>query len=81
MKKQEQKINIYTVRDNLKQTIANKEEFFQRLQGQSGIVAETTAHFLHINIGELKKILADVEICCKKVTDDSWALNPERMGR
>lgn len=74
-------MNIYTVRDNLKQTIEGKEHLFRALQGSTGPVAETTAHFLLLNIDELKKILSDVELCCKKATDDSWAINPERMGQ
>jgi hypothetical protein len=73
-------MDINTVRNNLKQTIRNKEGFFQQLQGQTGIVAETTAHFLLINIEELKKILADVEECCKKATADSWKGSVDRQG-
>ena len=54
-------MDIQTVRNNLKRTIEGKEHLFKALQGSSGLVAETTAHFLLLNIDELKKILKDVE--------------------
>lgn len=73
-------MDIYTVRDNLKRTIAAKEQFFRGLQGQTGLVAETTAHFLHINIDELKRLLADVEQCCKQASDASWKGSVDRQG-
>lgn len=76
-------MNIYTVRDNLKNTIAGKEKYLADLRkkgyDQTG-VATTVAEFLEININELKVILFDVEKCCEKATADSWALNPDRSG-
>ncbi len=76
-------MNIYTVRDNLKKTIAGKEKYLADLRkkghDQTG-VATTVAEFLEININELKVILFDVEKCCEKATQDSWALNPDRSG-
>lgn len=86
-------MNIYTVRDNLKKTIAGKEMLLAQQQSalavsylgptppvgtEMAIVA--TIQFLEINIDELKRILQDVEQCCKQTTADSWALNPDRMG-
>ena len=82
-------MNIYTVRDNLVNTIAGKENMllavqqertFVGLRDGEDIALKTTAQFLQINIDELKKILADVEVCCEQATADSWALNPDRSG-
>jgi hypothetical protein len=86
-------MNIHTVRDNLKKTIAGKEAHLEGLrqcireldaldcQDDSWFRATVTVEFLQINVDELKKILADVEICCEKATADSWIINPERMGQ
>ena len=80
-------MNIYTVRDNLRNTIAGKEEYLRQctnaaneLEGVQHHVAATMRDFLVINIDELRRILADVEKCCEKATADSWARNPDRMG-
>lgn len=82
-------MNIYTVRDNLKKTIAGKENMllavqqertFVGLRDGEDIALKTTAQFLQINIDELKRILQDVEQCCEKATQDSWVLNPDRSG-
>ena len=63
-------MNIYTVRDNLKNTIAGKEELL-------ALCPETEKNiniraFLKVNIDELKSILQDVEQCCEKATEASW---------
>jgi hypothetical protein len=82
-------MNIYTVRDNLRNTIAGKEKYLAECKDalDKGITStgvhiavDTTREFLEINIGELKRILQDVEVCCEKATQDSWALNPDRSG-
>ncbi len=85
-------MNIYTVRDNLKNTIAGKEKHLAGLQecirqldalddqGDTWFRATVTVEFLAINIDELKRILKDVEVCAKKESDDSWITNPDRMG-
>ena len=69
-------MNIYTVRDNLKNTIAGKEAYLGQMErdivAYNQTVNYTVAKFLRINIDELKKILADVEQCCEKATADSW---------
>lgn len=74
---------IYTVRDNLKNTIASKEQYLADLRkkgyDQTG-VATTVAEFLEININELKVILFDVEKCCEQATLASWEQNPDRSG-
>jgi hypothetical protein len=81
-------MNIYTVRDNLRNTIAGKEKMLEEYRKARELASRgedmalfATQEFLKININELKVILADVEKCCEKATADSWALNPERMGR
>ncbi len=72
-------MNIHIVRENLVKTIAGKEELlkgYQYLREPSAV-----RDYLEINIDELKKILADVEVCCEQAIEASWALNPERMGQ
>jgi hypothetical protein len=79
-------MNLYTLRDNLKRTITNKELLLARtkhaIYNQTGeaLVLNVTRDFLEINLDELKKILADVELCYKKESDESWVTNPDRMG-
>jgi hypothetical protein len=82
-------MNIYTVRDNLKTTIAGKEDYLVKMQTKA-IKAEDNANmaaafatieFLRINIAELKVILFDVEKCCEQHALMSWEINPERMGQ
>lgn len=81
-------MNIHTVITKLKNTIAGKERLLEGTKRQIPAVVElgrlralqTTVEFLEINIDELKRILQDVEKCCKKATADSWALNPDRSG-
>ena len=93
-------MNIYTVRDNLKNTIAGKEKLLANYKGMLVALKKTKApsgseqhnhdhkiaykvgcNMLEINIDELKRILADVEKCCEKDTEQSWESNPERMGQ
>lgn len=79
-------MNILTVRDNLKRTIEGKEYMLQELQGMKfneigkNIANDATIEFLKINLVELKRILYDIEDCCKKDVHDSWKENPDRMG-
>jgi hypothetical protein len=70
-------MNISTVAENLRNTIAGKEKFLEELKlkanrlswdqyrgGALGYaVAESTVKYLELNLEELKKILADVEKC------------------
>ncbi len=83
-------MNIHTVRDNLRNTIAGKENMllavqqertFVGLRDGEDIALKTTAQFLQINIDELKRILQDVEVCCEQHTEMGWQINPERMGQ
>ena len=80
-------MNIQTVAENLKNTIAGKEKMLAGIKNpddlfnmEARMVAIATREFLEINIAELRRILTDVEICCMKATEDSWALNPDRSG-
>ena len=80
-------MNIHTVAENLRKTIAGKEAYLQVLSEKADIavypqnkVFAAVADFLEININELKVILFDVEKCAEKATEDSWALNPDRSG-
>jgi CBS-domain-containing membrane protein len=81
-------MNIYTVRDNLKNTIAGKEKYLAQVESalaeglassQLRIALSTTQEFLSINIDELKRILQDVEVCCEKATEASW-IGVDRQG-
>jgi hypothetical protein len=72
-------MNISTVANNLRNTIAGKEELLTNLKGKR-IPPEVTINFLEINIAELKRILQDVEVCVKQASDDTWITNPDRMG-
>jgi hypothetical protein len=65
-------MNIQTVRDNLKNTIAGKEAMlashtkYLKSAGTSGgqnMAIHATVEFLKVNIDELKRILQDVEQC------------------
>jgi hypothetical protein len=85
-------MNIHTVAENLRNTIAGKEKYLAATrkniadydarddQCDGWFVATSIANMLEINIDELKRILADVEVCCEKATADSWALYPDRSG-
>lgn len=68
-------MDVYQLRDNLKNTIKNKRELLVDISD------DLVAQFLNINIEELERILVDVEICCEQSTRASWISNPERMGQ
>ena len=84
-------MNIETVANNLRNTIAGKEKMLEAMHPNNPFQTEymddgevmarrVTIEFLKINIGELKRILQDVEQCAKQAADDSWMINPDRMG-
>ena len=57
-------MNIYQVRDNLKNTIAGKEQLLEKYLKNlclAQLPEDATVSFLKINIDELRRILADVE--------------------
>ena len=80
---------IYTVAQNLRNTIAGKEKYLSEItkalvasKEQGEIMAlDTTAKFLQVNINELKVILFDVEKSCEEYSLMGWQVNPERMGQ
>lgn len=59
-------MSIYELRDNLKNTIAGKELLLIEYDNRTGKAAEHAKAFLQINVDELKRILIDVELCCKE---------------
>jgi len=83
-------MNIQTVAENLRKTIAGKEALLEEYKKASLIAVRNDtpdrvtigamAGFLSTNIDELRRILQDVEQCCEKATEDSWRENPDRMG-
>jgi hypothetical protein len=80
-------MNIHTVAANLRNTIAGKEKYLAEVIKARSLASREEDHalfatqeFLKVNIAELKKILADVEVCCEKATADSWRENPDRSG-
>ncbi len=59
-------MNIQTVAENLRKTIAGKEMLLETYKNPSVLtkqIRETMTHMLEININELKRILEDVEQC------------------
>ena len=86
-------MNIQTVAENLRNTIAGKEQMLAQYQsalacsyvGPTPLAGTEMAfvaiiQFLEINIDELKRILQDVEQCVAKDVEQSWRDNPDRMG-
>ena len=79
-------MNIQTVAENLRNTIAGKEKYLASLGNTRDInegaamAIEATRQFLEININELKVILFDVEQCIAKDVEQSWRDNPDRSG-
>jgi hypothetical protein len=78
-------MNIQTVAENLRNTITGKEMLLAEYNNPSfsathRLVKEAMVQYLELNIGELKRILADVEVCCTQANEASWALNPDRSG-
>jgi hypothetical protein len=83
-------MNIETVAENLRNTIAGKEQMLEEYKKASMIAVRNDtpdratigamAGFLSVNIDELKRILQDVEQCVAKDVEQSWRDNPDRMG-
>jgi len=72
-------MNIQTVADNLRNTIAGKEAMLNTLNSRR-IIDKGAVHYLEINIDELKRILQDLESCVAKEVEQSWRDNPDRSG-
>lgn len=64
-------MNIQTVADNLRATIAGKEDLLTNLKGKR-IPPEVSIHYLEIDIAELKRILQDVEQCEQFNNYEKW---------
>ena len=82
------KMNIQTVAENLRATIAGKEQLvahYREVAANQGNALDNVntvfAVFVQDNINELRRILKDVEQCVKKESDDSWITNPDRIDR
>ena len=66
-------MNIQTVAENLRNTIAGKERMLDAyrkirdMNDGAAMAVEATRSMLEINIDELKRILQDVEACEEKV--------------
>ena len=79
-------MNIHTVAENLRNTIAGKERMLDAyrkirdMNDGAAMAVEATRSMLEINIGELKRILQDVESCVAKNVEQSWRDNPDRSG-
>jgi hypothetical protein len=69
-------MNIQTVADNLRNTIAGKEKYLSEVYEQrkvsngDDIVSFVTAQMLEFNIDELRRILQDVEQCRPQIGHD-----------
>jgi hypothetical protein len=76
-------MNIYTVRDNLKKTIAGKEQYLAQMKQDivkyNQTVNYTVAKYLEVNLEELRNILNDVEKCCEQAIAQSW-VGVDRQG-
>ncbi len=79
-------MNIYTVAQNLRATIAGKEQMLAQYRTMTLVLRQdespeiyATVKFLEINIDELKRILQDVEQCCEQATEASW-IGVDRQG-
>lgn len=73
-------MNIQTVAQNLRNTIAGKQAMLDGLRASEKEGYYIIKQWLEINIDELTKILADVESCVAKDVEQSWRDNPDRMG-
>ena len=68
-------MNIQTVAENLRNTIAGKEQLVAHYrevaanQGTPGNINLVIATFVQDNIDELRRILGDVEQCMEKVEE------------
>ena len=62
-------MNIFTIRNNLKNTMMGKKLLLAEYNAgkdESALVRDVMVQVLKMNIDELSKILESVEICCKE---------------
>lgn len=62
------------LRANLENTIAGKRTLIRRLRHSQGIAADTSAEFLQLNVDELVRILAEVDLAIAELRSASGAL-------
>ena len=76
------RMNIYQVNANLINTIAGKERLLTQWQerAKDDETAQIMCSVIKLNLEELKRILADVEVCCIQAVEDSWRISPDRSG-
>ena len=68
-------MNIQTVAENLRNTIAGKEMLLETYRNPSILtkqIRETITHMLEVNIAELRRILQDVEQCEQFNNYEKW---------
>jgi hypothetical protein len=63
-------MDIFTVRDNLKNTILGKEMLLDYVLPSKKLEHIVVRDFLKLNLDELKTILADVETCCENLNKE-----------
>ena len=75
-------MNIQTVITNLRNTIAGKEAFAEKLREEVNPSNHTKVllGFLAVNLQELRAILDNLVKCEAQGVEQSWRLNPDRMG-
>lgn len=80
-------MNLTTLQNNLRNTIAGKEAYLARENenrksedAHVRMVAYTVAKMLEVNIDELKRILTDVELCINDAAARSWDGCVDRMS-
>lgn len=65
-------IDIFTIQKNLQNTISGKEAMLAGLRKDDSTGYYVLSHMLEINIDELKKILADVEVVANKTMNEIY---------
>lgn len=83
-------MKIHEVQENLKNTIAGKEQLLEEYKKASMIAVRNDtpdratigamAGFLSVNIDELKRILQDVDKAVEQYNELAWTINPDRSG-
>jgi hypothetical protein len=73
-------MNIQIVAENLRNTIAGKQAMLDGLIASNKPGYEIIKTWLEDNIGELKRILTDVELCMNHADANSWVGEVDRQG-
>ena len=64
-------MNIQTVAENLRNTIAGKEQMLSSLSSRR-VIDKVAIKYLEVNIDELRRILQDVEQCEQFNNYEKW---------